>query len=143
MCKNCMNKKIEEFMRNRKKTDFGFQLIRKTRRRIHHALNGKSKSSSTLDILGTDVETYRKWIQWQMTPAMNWSNIEVVHEKNICLIDVSKDEELKDAFFWKNTQPLLKHDNQLKGTKLFLLDYQLQFIKANQFLKLNEEERFI
>ena len=70
---------------------------------------------------------------------MNWSNIEIDHVKAISLFDVSKDEELKEAFSWKNTQPSLKHDHQKKGTKFNFLDYQLQFIKADQFIKLNEE----
>ena len=70
---------------------------------------------------------------------MNWSNIEFDHVKPICLFDVSKDEELKEAFSWKNTQPLLKHYHQLKGTKFNFLVYQLQFIEAYQFLNLNEE----
>ena len=33
-----------------------------------------------------------------MTPEMNWSNIEIDHVKAICMSDVSKDEELKEAF---------------------------------------------
>ena len=70
---------------------------------------------------------------------MNWNNIEIDHVKAICLFDVSKDEEIEEAFSWKNTQPLLKHDHQKKGTKFNFLDYQLQFIKAYQFIKLNEE----
>ena len=74
-----------------------------------------------------------------MTPDMTWDNIEIDHVKAICLLDVSKDEELKEAFSWKNTQPLLKHDHHQKGTKFNFLDYQLHFIKAYQFIKLNEE----
>ena len=72
---------------------------------------------------------------------MNWQNMETDHVKPICLFDVSKEEELKQAFFWKNTQPLLTQDHQKKGTKFNFLDYQLQFIKAYHFLNLNEEER--
>ena len=97
------------------------------------------KQSSSRDILGLDIETYRKRIEYQMTPEMNWQNIEIDHVKVICLFDVSKDEELIEAFSWKNTQPLLKHDHHLKGTNFNFLDYQLKFIKAYQFLKLNEE----
>ena len=62
------------------------------------------KSSSTREILGIDIETYRRWIEWQMTPEMNWFNIQIDHVKPICLFDVSNDEELKEAFNWKNTQ---------------------------------------
>ena len=66
------------------------------------------------------------WLDFQFIPEMNWLNID--HVKASCLFDVSKDEELKEAFSWKITQPLLKHDHHL--------DYQLQFIKAYQFFKI-------
>ena len=133
-------KKFYESRKNRRKTDVNFCSISNTRRRIHHALmNGKSKSSPTKDLLGIDIDLYRKWIQWQMTPDMTWGNIEIDHIKPICMFDVTKDEELREAFIWKNTQPLLKEVHQQKGTKFNFLDYQLQFIKAYQFIKLNEE----
>ena len=74
-----------------------------------------------------------------MTPEMNWNFIEIDHVKPICLFDASKDDELRQAFNWKNTQPLLKHDHVQNGIKLNFLDYQLQFIQAYQFIKLNEE----
>ena len=54
-----MKNYIKEYMKNRRKKDVNFRLICNTRRRIHHAPNGKSKSSSTLDILGIDTETYK------------------------------------------------------------------------------------
>ena len=132
-----INTRMNEYIKNRLKTDVNFRLIRNTRRRIHHALNGNSKSSSTKEILGIDVDSYRKWIEFQFTPEMNWSNIEIDHVKPICTFGVSKDEYLKEAFSWKNTQPLLKHIHHQKGTKFNFLDYQLQFIKAYQFIKLN------
>ena len=132
-------KKIYESRKNRRKTDVNFRLIRNTRRRIHHALNGKSKSISTKEILGIDIETYKKWIEWQMTPDMTWNNNQIDHVKPICLFNVTKDEELKEAFNWKNTQPLLKELHSHKGIKFNFSDYQLQFIKAYQFINLNEE----
>ena len=64
-----------------------------------------------------------------MTSEMTWENIEIDHVKPICLFDVSKDGELKEAFNCKNTQLLLKQDHQQKGTKFNFLEYQLQFIK--------------
>ena len=127
------------YSNNKYKTDINFRLICKTRSRIRQALRRKSKSSSTTDFLGIDINTYKQWIQWQMTPDMTWDNIEIDHVKAICLSDLSKAEELREAFCWKNTQPLLKHDHHQKGTKFNFLDYQLQFIKAFQFIKLNEE----
>ena len=132
--------KIYEYRKNRRKTDVNFRIICNTRRRIHHALNGKSKSISTKEILGIDIETYKKWIEWQMTPDMTWDNIEIDHVKAICLFDISNDEQLKEAFNWRNTQPLVKKDHQQKGIKFNVSDYQNQFIKAYQFLELNDQE---
>ena len=78
-------------------------------------------------------------IEFQVTPEMNSGNIDFDQVKPICLFDVSKDEKLKKAFNWKNTQPLLKKIHSHKGTKFNFLDYELQFIKAYQFLNLNEK----
>ena len=72
---------------------------------------------------------------------MNGSNIQIDHVKAFCLFDVSKDQELGEAFNWKYTQPLIKSDYHHNGIKfLNFIDYQLQFIKAYQFLKLNGQE---
>ena len=100
-----------------------------------------TKQSSTEEILGVDSSTYRKRIEWQMTPEMNWTNIEIDHVGPICMFDESKEEELRDAFIRKNTQPLLKEVHQRNGIEYKLLDYQLQFIKAYQFLTSNKEDR--
>ena len=50
MCKIFMNNFLKKQIKKMIKTDVGFRLIRNTKRRIHHALNGKTISSSTLDI---------------------------------------------------------------------------------------------
>ena len=69
-------------------------------------MRGKSKPTSTLDILGLVFETYRKGIEFQFTPEMNCLNFEIDHDKPDCLFDISKDEELRECFNWKNSQPL-------------------------------------
>ena len=60
--RNCYKISIrhKEYIRNKIKTDVKFRLIFITRRKNHHALNGKSKLSSTLDILGIEVKNLSK-----------------------------------------------------------------------------------
>ena len=77
------------------------------------------KQSSSRDILGIDIDT---WIEFQFTPEMDWSNIEIDHIKPICMFDERKDDELRQAFNWKTTQPSLKHDHQTKGIKFNFLE---------------------
>ena len=137
-CRYEIREKRNIYLKNRK-IDLNFKLICNTRRRIHRALKGKSKSSSAKEILGIDIDLYKKWLECQFTPEMNWGNIEIDHVKAICLFDISDGEQLKEAFNWRNTQPLLNQDHLQKGIKFNFLDHQLQFIKANQFIKLNEE----
>ena len=67
--------KINERERKRRVYDMNYRLILNTRRRIHHALKGESKSTTSKKLLGIDIETFKKWIEYQMTPEMNWSNI--------------------------------------------------------------------
>ena len=107
-----INTRMNEYKKNRIKTNVNFRLIRNTGRRNHHALNGKLKSSSTKENSGIDTDTYWKWIEYHMTPDMTWNVIEIDHVTTICFFDVSKDEEVNEAISWKNTQPSLKHDHQ-------------------------------
>ena len=81
-------------------------------------------------------------MKFQFTPEMTWNNTQIDHMKPICLIDVTKDQEVKEAFSWGYTQPLLKQNHQLKATKFNFLDYQLQFKKTYQFLRLIDQELF-
>ena len=90
-----------------------------------------TKQSSSISILGKVIDLYRKLLKFQFTNEMNWENIEIDYVKPICMFDVTKDEELKEAFNWRNTQPLLKQDHLQKCIKFNCLDYQLKFIKTS------------
>ena len=96
------------YFNNRYNTVVTFRLILFTKKRILEALRGELKSSYIVDILGLDIDTYRKWIEYQMTPEMNWLNIEIDQIGVISLFDVSGEEELQEVCYWKNTQHLPK-----------------------------------
>ena len=49
---------------------------------------------------------------------MNWADIDFDHVKSISILDVSKDEGLRQAFVWRNTHPSSKHNHQYNGTKI-------------------------
>ena len=134
-----INARKKIYSTKRYKTDIKFRLIRKTRSPIYKALKRLSKYSATKQNLGIAIDTYRRWIEYQIIPDMTWISIEIDHKKPICMFDVSKFEELSECFSWKNTQHLFKKIHTQKGIKHKFLNYQLQLIKAYQFIKLNEE----
>ena len=117
------------YLKNKREIDVNFRLISNTRNRLYKSLKALTKQSSTKEILGIDIDLYKKWIEWHFSPEMNWLNIEIDHVRPICMFDVSDDEQLKEAFNWRNTQLLLRKNHLHKGTKFNLLDYQLHFIK--------------
>ena len=59
------------YLKNKRETDINFGLFSNTRSRIHKSLEGLTEQSSTKDFLGIDIGTYKKWIEFQMTPEMN------------------------------------------------------------------------
>ena len=125
--------RIKEYYRNRHNNNANAKLAQNTRTRINTALKGKSKSFHTKEILGIDIENYKKWLLFQMTPEMNFNNIHLDHVKPISSFDISNDNELLEAFNWRNTQPLLKQDNLRKSAKFNEKDYTKQFKKAREF----------
>ena len=126
-------KKNNEYNRNRHKNNANAKLANNIRSRINKALKGHNKSFHTKEILGIDIENYKKWLLFQMTPEMNFNNIHIDHVKPISSFDISNDNELLEAFNWRNTQPLLKQDNLRKSNKVNEEDYNNQFKKAREF----------
>ena len=53
-----------------------------------------------------------------MCPEMNWSNIEIDHVKPISSFDVTRDEGMREAFNWMNTQIRMKQVYQHKAINL-------------------------
>ena len=52
------------------------------------------KSSSTGVIYGKDIDTYKIWIEYQMTRDMDCSNNEIDHVEPLSLFEVSNGGEL-------------------------------------------------
>ena len=80
--------------KNRREIDVNFRLIDNARHKIHHTLKDKSKSASTFGILGIDIQTYRKWIIFQVIPDTNCRNFDIDLVKPISSFDVFNDEGL-------------------------------------------------
>lgn len=90
--------------------------------RIRNALKGKTKSESTLKLLGCPIYEFRKHLESQFTKGMNWSNYgyygwHIDHIRPCARFDLSKPEEQQKCFHYTNLQPLWKEDNQSKGKK--------------------------
>ena len=119
------------YHRNKYQNDPVHRLKQKIRCRINSAIKRKNSKifSSSINILGININDYTKWLSYDGSDGN-----EIDHVKPLAAFNLQNKDELYEAFNWKNTRLISKHENRSKHTTYNELDYQLQFIKAYQFL---------
>jgi len=138
-CKECMkarSKKWEQENKNRKRIrqnnyrkkrrdeDSSFRTMENLRKRTWDALNGNSKSTTTVDMLSCSIRDFLKHLESQFTPSMNWNNQggfwHIDHIIPCGSFDLSKPLEQKKCFNYRNMRPLEAKENKEKGDTLDL-----------------------
>jgi len=71
-----------------------------------------------MKLVGCTSEDIRSWIENQFKPGMTWENIELDHMMPCASFDLTDTEQQKQCFHYTNLQPLFKHDNQSKSSKI-------------------------
>ncbi len=114
------------YHRNKYQNDPIHRLKQKIRSRINSAIKRKNSKifSSSINILGININDYTKWLSYDGSDRN-----EIDHVKPLAAFNLQIQDKLYEAFNWKNTRLISKH------TSYNELDYQLQFIKAYQFLQ--------
>lgn len=102
----------------RRKNDIEFRLVGILRRRLHHALKGCSKSSSTMELVGCTASECRRWIESQFCETMTWDNIVIDHKMPCASFDFRLPQEQQRCFHWSNLQPLTPPENGEKSDKI-------------------------
>ena len=102
------------------------------RTRIRNAFKINSKTSSTESLLGCTMQFFRNYIENKFANGMSWDNYgnkknqwSLDHIYPISKFDLTKEEEQKKAFHYKNCQPLWAIENFKKSDKI--LEYYLNF----------------
>jgi len=116
------NKNKDIFQNNYKKylnTNPQFKIIHNTRIRINKALKNNYKKSSSIELLGCDLNFYKQYLESQFKSDMSWENYgklwDIDHIKPCASFDLSLKEEQEKCFHYSNTQPLYKIDNLRKN----------------------------
>lgn len=117
--KNRIAKTRQTYRKNRKKYDPNFKLICNLRRRIHSILDGKSKSQSTIKLLGCSIEKFKIHLEQQFTKGMTWKNYGKWHIDHIIPLSSAKNQQqIEKLFHYSNCQPLWAKDNLKKHNKI-------------------------
>ncbi len=114
-------------VKKRYKTDVNIKLRHQLGSRISKAIRGYSKSKSTMELLGCSIAFLKKYLEYNFKKGMTWANYgsqwSVDHIRPCVSFDLSKAEEQKKCFFYKNLQPLWRIENIKKGAKFEGIDF--------------------
>jgi len=112
------------YQKNKRKTDPTYRLIISLRSRVRHALRGKSKSKSTMGLIGCTIDELWLHLEKQFQTGMTRENHgfgvgfwHVDHKKPCAAFCLSVPEQQKICFHYTNLQPLWHEDNLSKGAK--------------------------
>ena len=111
-----------DYESNRKKADIQFKLRKSIRGRINKLIKLQYNSEYLEDILGISIQKYKEYLENLFTEEMSWDNYgevwQIDHIIPCRAFDLTDEEQLKECFNYKNTQPLLKEENLSKSDKL-------------------------
>ena len=116
--KQVINKKNLE----QKNKNPNLKIAHSLRNRIIKVLNGISKSSSTIDLLGCSIQEFKIYLEKQFYNNMSWENYgtywHIDHIKPCASFNLSDQDEQKKCFHYSNLQPLTAQENFSKGKKI-------------------------
>ena len=116
------SKKLIEENRNRRNTDILYKLRINLRTRLKQAINNKSTRGGTIQLLGTDILSFKLYLESKFSNEMSWENYGIYgwHIDHIIPLSSAKtEEEIYKLCHYTNLQPLWAEDNLKKSNKIF------------------------
>ena len=118
----------KQYQKNRIINDENYRLIKNLRSRLWYVMVGKSKSASTIELLGCSIEDLKTHLEKLFQEGMTWENYgnpngdhtegwHVDHIRPCASFDLSDPIEQRECFYYTNLQPLWGRDNLSKGDK--------------------------
>ena len=144
-----ISEKINDYIKNRLKTDLNCKLASYIKNRLYKAYKTQNvmKTNKTFDLLGCSHSFFKSWIIHQLYGNMTIENYGSVWQIDHCLavatFNLLGEIDMKNCFNWIILRPMYVKDNIFKGDKIDYHLYLLQEVKTKYFLKLiNDQEGF-
>jgi len=121
----------------------GQKLYRKIKSRLSNRIkdalkaNSLRKDNTTMSYLGCSHIFLKKWFQFLFLEGMTWDNMGEWHIDHVtpCIsYDLTKEEDIKQCFSWKNIRPCWEKDNLEKSSQIIPEVIREQESKVNKFL---------
>lgn len=121
---NQLRERQRKWMTKKRQTDPIFAMITNFRSRLYLVLKGKSKSASTMRLLGCSIDDFRIYIESLFESGMSWTNYgnkkgqwSCDHFMPFAIFDLSKPEHQRRCCHFSNLRPMWHIPNLQKGAK--------------------------
>ena len=101
--------------------DIEYRLVKLLRGRVRATITKGCKSAHTLELLGCSIDELKVHLEQQFEPGMTWDNCHKWHIDHIipcAYFDLTKEENQRICFNYRNLQPLWARDNSAKQAKV-------------------------
>ena len=138
--------KLNKYQKVKRETEPNYKLACNLRNRTSNAFKSQNvtKRNKTFDLLGCSIPFFKSWIEFQLYGDMTMENYgkiwQIDHTVAVSSFNLLDETEMKKCFNWRNLRPMYSKDNMSKGNKIDMRLYLLQDVKANYFLKSNDQE---
>lgn len=109
-----------KYNRERRNNDISFRILCNCRRRLHKAVKSTTKSEKTKKLIGCNNKELMNHLESKFTDGMNWDNYGewvIDHIIPCASFDLSRSEEQRRCFNYRNLQPMWGSDNSSKSNK--------------------------
>lgn len=101
---------------------------------LRRLMLGQAPSAKIREYVGLNYLELKQWLSSRMLPGMNWNNYgeewNIAHVVNLIHFDLSKDEDCRLAWYYKNLMPLFARDIPLKENDLGFSEMILQHLPS-------------
>lgn len=106
------------YKKQRFKYDINFKLLHILRGRISGALKNDFKKTSSIQLLGCDIQFYKRYLEHHFEGDMAWENHgklwQIDHIVPCYKFDMINEKQQRECFNYKNTRPILIEDHKIK-----------------------------
>lgn len=113
---------LTEYRREKYQNNIDFKIRTLLRGRLQYALKNNQKSAHTLELLGCSLDELKVHLEQQFEPGMTWENYgtewHIDHIVPCSYFDLTKEENQRICFNYRNLQPLWARDNYKKSDEV-------------------------
>jgi hypothetical protein len=120
-----------EWCKNERNTNMNYRIKKSLAARLRNVL---SKTDTTMNYIGCNIQYFREWIEYNFTEEMTWDNYgsfwSIDHIIPVCKFDLIVEDEKLKCWNWSNMMPVtIKYNSSKKNIDMEQINYIINKIE--------------